>query len=160
MTNKLIKSLKKMGYILILTVGYTLVGIIVWSGVFYLLNKEASYTDSDTIEEMTGVELPEFRVIDSKMKQVSSFDFEQTGGADIEFLEVPDEAFFRILDSKLNDGGKNKEEIEGEWTRNGNKYTYSLMPMGGKSDFVREDGYFFLYIDKYSRKASMTYGNY
>jgi hypothetical protein len=160
MTNKLIKSLKNIGYILMLMVGYTLAGIIVWSGVFYLLNKEASYTDSDTIEEMTGVELPEFRVIDSRMKQVSRFDFEQTGGADIEFLEMPDEAFFRILDSKLNDGGKNQEEIEGEWTRNGNQYTYSLMPMGGKSDFVREDGYFFLYINKNSRKASMTYGNY
>ena len=124
------------------------------------MNKEDSYTDSDTIEEMTGVELPEFRVVDSRMKQVSSFDFEQTGGADIEFLEMPDEAFFRILDSKIDDSGKSKEEIEGEWTRNGNQYTYSLMPMGGKSDFVREDGYFFLYIDKNSRKASMTYGNY
>lgn len=141
-------------------VGYTLAGIIVWSGLLYFLDKEASYTDSDMIEDMTGVKIPEFRVIDSRMKEVSSFDFEQTGGADIEFLNVSDEAFFRILDSKIKNGGKNKEGIEGKWSRNGNQYTYSLMPMGGKSDFVREDGYFFLYIDKNSRKASMTYGNY
>lgn len=160
MKTKLFRFLKKTAFVLVLMIGSVGAGIIVWGSLFYFLEREKDLTNRKVIGKMTGVILPEYKVIDSKVNHLSSFDYEETTSTDIEFLEMPDQNFFKLLDQKVKVDLEGSGKLEGEWSKKDDEYTYSLMPMGARSDFVKEDGFFFLYINKNSKKGHIRHGNY
>lgn len=157
----MVKILKKIGYILLWTTGILFALVILLLTMGYLLNDSVDYTDRKIIQKITGVKIPEYKILDTKTTHLSDFDSEVTMSTTIEFIDIPDQDFFISLDKKINNTAtEGAEEDLGEWTREGIHYKYAILPMGAKSDFVRADGFFFLYIDKGSKKAHLTYGNY
>ncbi len=122
--------------------------------IYYDYHRKYRFTDTETIERITGIDYPDFKVLEYK-KDKSSFLGDYNDQLVIEFEEVPSEKFYQQIDSMITTGGS-------DWFKHGNTYSYSKMwgnglpaPEGEDND---EDMSFSISFDKGSRQATLKYG--
>ena len=114
------------------------------------------YTDIDVIENITGIRLPEFKIVDSD-KGNSSFTGDYTDVFEICFKEDISLSTFTRLDSIVKlDGSK--------WSKREDEYSYSIMWGNGlpapKGESAEDDGTFSLQIQKGSKNATIEHGTW
>jgi len=128
----------------------------------------SKYEDKDEIENITGIELPDFDIVDSDLDESKGFNFEFTKNCNIEFEALPDQQIFHILDSacKITDTEKinpnaqlNYRGSEGKftcWQRDSNTYTFykEFLYSEGKDHFFK------LVFVKGSKKGKLSYGTF
>jgi hypothetical protein len=128
----------------------------------------SSYEDLGDIEDIIGLELPEFEIISSKVDESKGREYEFTKTCEIEFEEQIEPDFFLLLDSlcnlntpdKLNPNSKTfYQGVEGKfhcWNKDSNTYIFNKDYM-----FTDEkDQFFKLKITKGSKKAELSYGTF
>lgn len=130
------------------------------------------YENREEIQNIIGVKIPKFKVIDSRLVHIRQFDFEFEVQSTIEFKTTPDDNFFFMLDSICElpvpeEPNKNSsffyyslEGVEGCWSKNGNEYKY-VRDWDNGGEFLHSlDAYFNFTIIKDSNTANIRYGNY
>lgn len=130
------------------------------------------YENRKEIQKITGIEIPDFEVVESRMLHMRPADFEFETVCTIEFEKLPGDNLFRILDSIcalsvpdtadvdssfLYNGLKN---VYQRWSKEGNKYEYGLINDFGEEFLHSKDAYFYLTLEKDSLTAHIRYGNY
>ena len=155
---------------------FILFGIIVTWFVYELINPQRQfqrrYENITEIRRIIGVEIPNFKVKDSKVVHLSDFDFEIEIQSTIEFDNLPDEKLFQKIDSicslpKPKSPNENSsyfyyslESIEHCWDKQGDSYWYSRNTDFGKKILHSTDAFFNLSLQKGSKIAKISYGNY
>jgi hypothetical protein len=130
------------------------------------------YEDRSVIQRIIGVEIPKFKIAESKLIHYQDFDFEFEVQSKIEFDTPPDLKFFNTLDSicslpipiKPNDNSSyfyyGIESIQSCWSKDSNNYKY-IRSSDSKPKFLHSsDAYFIFEIKKGSKIAEIAYGNY
>ena len=130
------------------------------------------YEDRTEIQRVIGVEIPKFKIAESKLTHYQDFDFEFEVQSKIEFDTPPDLKFFNTLDSicslpipiKPNDNSSyfyyGIESIQSCWSKDSNNYKY-IRSSDSKPKFLHSsDAYFIFEIKKGSKIAEIAYGNY
>lgn len=126
------------------------------------------YEDKDEIENITGIELPDFEIVDYDLDESKGFNFEFTKNCNIEFETLPDQQIFHTLDSawKIADTEKinQNEQINYQgseskftcWQRDSNSYTFykEFLYSEGKDHFFK------LVFVKGSKKSKLSYGTF
>ena len=128
----------------------------------------SKYEDKDEIENITGIELPDFDIVDSDLDESKGFNFEFTKNCNIEFETLPEQQIFNTLDSickipipeKVDPNTKQYYQgVEGKfacWQRDSNTYTFNkeYLYTEGKDHFFR------LVLVKGSKKGKLSYGTF
>jgi len=163
--------------------GLTMLVIIALSFVWFFLQlfpspdkihrKYSKHYESRTeIQRIIGVEIPKFKIVDSQLKHLRQFDFEFEVHTTIEFIELPDDKFFTMLDSicKLPVPQKPDENssyfyysldnIYSCWSKVGNEYKYDRNTDFGEKFLHSKDAYFEFEFIKGVKTAKIVYGNY
>jgi hypothetical protein len=140
------------------------------SAIHYMYSKQ--YENKKEIENIIGVKIPKFKVIDYRLVHSRQFDFEFEVQTTIKFKVMPEDKLFQTLDSICNlpipqEPDKNSsyfyyslEGINQCWSKNGDEYQYSRYTDFGKKILHSEDAYFSFTITKGREQAKITYGNY
>jgi hypothetical protein len=128
----------------------------------------STYEDEDEIEDITGVDIPDFEIITTNVEDSKSRKYEFTKTCEIEFEETLKPEFFHILDSLCNLNTPDKidpdsktffQGVEGVfhcWLKDSNTYMFNKDYM-----FTDEKNHFFeLKITKGSKKAELSYGTF
>jgi len=97
------------------------------------------FTNRKNIQRITGVNIPKFKVINSRLVHEQLFDTEYEFLTKIEFESLPDNIFFNKLDAMPS------------WHKKGDVYSYS---------YGIDDKYFCLKITKGSKIAEITDGKF
>lgn len=130
------------------------------------------YEKRNNIENIVGVKLPRYKVVESEIKVGQSFDSEFTVGATLKFRKPLDDAFFQKLDSIIllpvpekfdYDSSYFYYTLDGKqpcWIKEGDSYRYIRHTDFGKELLHSTDAFFYLTVTKGSDQASLTYGNY
>ena len=130
------------------------------------------YEHPRTLQKMMGVQLPKFKVIDSRLVDLSNFDFEFKTEATIEFNTPPGEHFFSALDSICNLPVPAEPDesssyfyygLEGVypcWRKNEDRYKYNRSTDFGEKVLHSKDAYFTFTIEKGAKTANLRYGNH
>jgi hypothetical protein len=107
------------------------------------------------------MDIPDYEVKKSIVRNQSDFDSEITVACEIDFIEGFKEKVFQKIDSTIIafERSSDKEGI-GHWVKDGNTYQYILDPVGRYNPYVQADGFFYFTIEKNSRKGRIVYGNY
>ena len=164
--------------------GMIMLLLIILSGFWFLLqifpSKEKTlskyserYENKSEIESIIGVEIPNFEIVDSKIKHMSSHgDFEFEVETSIEFDELPSSKLFKTLDSiitipvpkELTDQSSyfyyGIESISSCWSKDGNKYKYDRNTDFGEAFLHSKDAYYIFELTKGIKTAKIIYGNY
>ena len=173
------KSKWKIGLMLI-TIWLSIVGL----GAYWLLtnlfptregtHKEYAehYEKRSEIQRIIGVEIPKFKIAESKLTHYQDFDFEFEVQSKIEFDKAPDLKFFNTLDSicslpvptKPNESSSyfyyGIESIQRCWSKDSINYKY-IRSSDSRPKFLHSsDAYFIFEIKKGSKIAEIAYGNY
>lgn len=131
-----------------------------------------NYENEERIEEIIGVDLPEFTVESSEITHVQAFDAEATTNVVLKFKILPDKQFFLKLDSicalEVPDPiGKNNtifvaglESYYNPWSKDSNEYQFDIIGDPLKRKLHKEDAFFMLSIKKNSAYAKIRYGNF
>jgi hypothetical protein len=130
------------------------------------------YENRRKIQNIIGVKIPRFEVVDSRLIYLKEFDFEFKVEAKIEFKTAPDDDFFLKLDEicalpipqepDINSSFfyYSLEHVSKCWSKHGNEYRYvRTTDLGGKL-LHSTDAYFYFTITKGSKTAEIVYGNY
>lgn len=132
----------------------------------------ARYENREKIESITGISIPEFTVESSKITHIGQFDFEFTTDAVLKFKTLPSEKTFRYLDSicelEVLDSVDTSSKIFAPgiesyypcWSKEKNKYQFSIVSDLLKVRLHKEDAFFTLTLEKNSPYAELRYGNY
>ncbi|MEI8045797.1 MAG: hypothetical protein WCI92_00355 [Bacteroidota bacterium] len=130
------------------------------------------YENRKEIQNIIGVEIPKFKVVDSRLIYMHGIDFEFEVQSKIEFETFPDDNLFGELDSICRlqvpqEPNKSSsffyyslECIGRCWEKNGNEYKYSRETDFGEKFLHSTDAYFYFTITKGSKTAKIRYGNY
>jgi len=130
------------------------------------------YENRKKIQKITGVEIPDFKVVESRMLHMRPADFEFETVCLIEFKELPGDNMFTTLDSlcalpiplsaEVNSSFfyNGLERVYGCWSKEGNKYEYGRNTDFGEKFLHSKDAYFYLTLEKDSLTANLRYGNY
>lgn len=129
------------------------------------------YENRSKIESITGISIPEFTVDSSKITHMSQFDFEFTTEAVLKFKYPLSNKTFQYLDSlcelytpasvdTTQEGSTQSEPANIYWSKENNKYQFSIIGDPLKKNMHKEDAFFMLTIKKNSPYAELTYGNY
>ena len=114
------------------------------------------FTNKDTIERITGVTYPNFKIVEYT-KGRTSFQGDYNDQLIIEFKETPSAAFYQKLDSLI-------AVEQSDWSKRDNVYSYSKMWVNGlpapKGEDNEEDMTFSIEFDKGSKKAIIGYGTW
>jgi hypothetical protein len=131
-----------------------------------------NYETEEKIEEVIGVDLPEFTVESSQITHAQAFDAEFTTNVVLKFKILPDKQFFLKLDSicalKIPDTieENNKTFVAGlesyynPWSKDSNQYRFEMIGDHLKRRLHKEDAFFMLSIKKNSAYAEIRYGNF
>jgi hypothetical protein len=130
------------------------------------------YENRTEIQKITGIELPKFKVIDSKFSTSKGLESEFETISTIEFRDDLNDTFFATLDSICNlpmpeQPNENSsyfyyslEHIGRCWSKDNNVYKYERNTDFGEKFLHSKDAYFYLTIEKGSKIAELKYGNY
>lgn len=132
------------------------------------------YENKAAVERIIGVEIPDFKIINTNLTHYQISDFEFETNAEIEFDEPLSEEFFHQLDSitqlpqpdpesidkKSNYFYNSLESIGRSWSKEGDTYQYKRVTDFGEYYLHSTDSYFYFTVDKGSRSARLKYGNY
>ena len=114
------------------------------------------FTNKDTIEKITGVKYPNFKIVEYT-KGRTSFQGDYNDQLIIEFKEAPSAAFYQKLDSLI-------AVEQSDWSKRDNVYSYSKMWGNGlpapKGEDNEEDMTFSIEFEKGSKKAIIGYGTW
>lgn len=112
------------------------------------------FTNKDTIERITGVTYPNFKIVEYT-KGRTSFLGDYNDQLIIEFKETPSTAFYQKLDSLI-------AVEQSDWSKRDNVYSYSKIWGNGlpapKGEDDEEDMTFSIEFEKGSKKAIIGYG--
>lgn len=136
-----------------------LLGIVLYYLGLNYYNENYKLTSRRELSQVTGVELPAFRIVDKNMGNIA-FNGNQSNRYEIEFKVLPDEGFYSQLDSVC--------KLDSYWSRRVEdkqvKYSYSRMwgngmeaPEGQDPD---EDRFVSFFLVKGEMRASMTIGTW
>ena len=130
------------------------------------------YEDRSVIQRIIGVEIPKFKIAESKLIHYQDFDFEFEVQTKIEFDTPPDLKFFNTLDSicslpiptKPNENSSyfyyGIESIQSCWSKDSVNYKY-IRSSDSRPKFLHSsDAYFIFEIKKGAKIAEIAYGNY
>jgi ABC-type multidrug transport system fused ATPase/permease subunit len=130
------------------------------------------YEKRTEIQKITGLEISEFKVVNSRLTNSRNFDFEFNVQATIEFRTVPDHHFYSILDSicmlpvpeVLDENSSffyyGVDKIHRCWSKEGDQYIYNRINDSGEKFLHSSDAYFRFLITRGSATAELEYGNY
>lgn len=122
--------------------------------IYYAYHRKYRFSDTETLERITGVHFPDFKVVEYK-KDKNSFLGDYNDQLIIEFEEFPSEKFYTRIDSLIATEGS-------EWFEHENTYSYSKMWGNGlsapKGEDDDEDMSFSISFDKGSKQAILRYG--
>ena len=121
--------------------------------IYYAYHRKYRFTDTETLERITGIDYPNFKLVKYK-KDKSSFLGDYNDLLIIEFNEIPSGRFYQQIDSLVatEDSG---------WFKHDNTYSYSKMWGNGLSAPEGEDDEdmsFSISFDKGSKQATLRYG--
>lgn len=120
------------------------------------LNNRYRFRDNDTIGRITGTSFPAFIVREYKEGQ-KSFTGDHTDIYLIEFREIPSDAFYKSLDSLIN-------EPNSGWSVSDNQYFYSIVWGNGfsapKGEDDEDDGFINITLEKGEKLAKIIYGSW
>jgi hypothetical protein len=131
-----------------------------------------TYENRKEIQNIIGVKIPRFEVVDSRLVHMKRFDFEFEVQCTIEFKTMPDDNLYHKLDNICaltipaapDENSKyfyySLESIGRCWTKAGNEYRYARNTDFGEKFLHSKDAYFYFTITKGSRTAKIRYGNY
>jgi len=139
----------------------------------YIHHKYAKrYENRKEIQNITGVVIPKFDVVESRLMHLNEFDFEFEIHTIIEFFKIPEDNLFFTLDSICvlpvpsapnNNSSYFYYGLEGIyrcWTKKGDEYQYNRNTDFGDKFLHSSDAYFYFTIKKDFKKAEIRYGNY
>ena len=140
----------------------------------YRVHKKYSnfYEDKGKIENLLGVQMPNFTVKESKLVYLREFDFEFEVNAILEFKNLRNDDFFFLLDSlstlekpsEIDDRSQffysSVESISRCWNKYEDEYRYERDTDFGEHFLHSKDSYFRIIIKKDSKIAELDYGNY
>lgn len=130
------------------------------------------YEDRSNIRALTGIDIPRYQIVDSKLVHFHTFDFEFEVQADIKFKKPLDENLFLFLDSICalhvpSEIDKTSsyfyyglEDKYPCWTKDGDVYKYVRITDFGEEFLHSTDAYFYFILTRGSETASLVYGNY
>jgi hypothetical protein len=131
------------------------------------------YENRNEIQRIIGVEIPKFKIVDSKLIHLNqSGDFEFEVQTIIEFKELPNDKLFEKLDSIIiitmpQEPNENSsffyyglENIFSCWSKDGDKYKYARNTDFGEKFLHSKDAYFNFEMKRGSKTAKLVYGNY
>jgi len=130
------------------------------------------YENREKIQNIIGVKIPKFKVIESNLVHLRNFDFEFEVQSTIEFKTLLDDNLFNELDSicvlpiPQNPEKESSffyyslESIDRCWTKNENEYRYTRHTDFGGKLLHSTDAYFYFTITKGSKTGEIKYGNY
>lgn len=130
------------------------------------------YEKRNEIQNIIGVEIPEFKIVDSHLVYFRDFDFEFEVIAEIEFKTGLTDNFFITLDSICELEVPQEPDINSSffyysiesighcWSKSGREYNYKRVTDFGGKFLHSSDAYFYLTIAKGSKSAEIKYGNY
>jgi len=131
------------------------------------------YESRSHIQEIIGVKIPEFDVINSQNESNNAlFDSESNTKTTIEFRSLPDDKLFLLLDSICKLPFPEKVDVNSIffyislesssrcWSKKGDKYYYGRNTDFGEKFLRSKDSYFYFRITKGSKTAEIEYGNY
>ena len=128
------------------------------------------YENKSEIESIMGVEIPDFVIVESKIKHSRSHFFEIE--TRILFHEFPSSKLFKTLDSiitipvpkELTDQSSyfyyGLESISSCWSKDGNKYRYNRDTDFVDAFFYCKDAHYEFELTKGVKTAKIIYGNY
>ncbi len=131
-----------------------------------------NYETEEKIEEVIGVDLPEFTIESSELTHSQAFDAESTTNVVLKFKILPDKQFFHTLDSicalKVPDTIQNNnklfvaglESYYNPWSKESTEYQFAIIGDPLKRKLHKEDAFFMLSIKKNSAYAEIRYGNF
>ena len=120
------------------------------------LNNRYRFRDHHTIGRITGTSFPAFIVREYKEGK-RSFTGDHTDILLIEFREIPSDAFYKSLDSLIN-------EPNSGWSVSENQYSYSIVWGNGfpvpKGENDEDDGFINITLEKGKKLAKISYGSW
>lgn len=163
--------------------GLTMLAIIALSAVWFYFqlfpspwktHKQYSklYENKTEIQRILGVEIPKFRIVNSRIKHFNVLDYEFEVQSKLKFYAPPDDKFYNLLDSicslpmpeELDENSSyfyyGLENIYRCWSKDENKYKYARNTDFGEKFLHSKDAYFYFEIIRGSKKAEIEYGNY
>lgn len=131
-----------------------------------------NYEDEEKIEEIIGMELPQFTIENSQTTHLQAFDAESSNNVVLKFKTLPDKQFFNTLDSicklevpdTVEENSKifaaGLESYYNVWSKDSNQYKFSIIGDHLKRTLHKEDAFFMLTIKENSLYAELKYGNF
>jgi hypothetical protein len=130
------------------------------------------YLDKWNIEEIIGVDIPDFNVVNTQITRQNKRNFEFDVIAEIEFKKPLKASFFKTLDSISNlpipkdikrDNSYFYKSLESPskcWFKNDSGFKYSRNTDFGEYKLHSKDAYFNMTFKNNSRRAQLNFGNY
>lgn len=130
------------------------------------------YENRKEIQKITGIEIPGFEIVESRMLHMRPADFEFETVCTIKFEKPLGEDLFRTLDSvcalpvpdtaDVNSSFffNGLENVYPCWSKEGTKYEYERSTDFGEEFLHSKDAYFYLTLERDSLTAHLRYGNY
>lgn len=122
--------------------------------IYYAYHRKYRFTDTETLERITGIDYPDFKIVKYK-KDKSSFLGDYNDMLVIEFDEIPSEGFYQRIDSLVT-------TEDSSWFKHDNTYSYSKMWGNGfpapEGENNEEDMSFTISFDKGNKQAILRYG--
>lgn len=129
------------------------------------------YERRSEIQKIIGVEIPKFKIVDSRLTSFNESDFEFEVLTTIEFKKLPDDNIYSLLDSiilvpipeepdeKSSFFYYSLEKIQRCWSKKENKYYYKRHTDFGEKLLHSTDAFFYFEIERGSNTAEIVYGN-
>lgn len=130
------------------------------------------YENRIEMQRILGVEVPKFSIVSSEIQHLNGFDSEIKVKCILEFKSLPDDKFYKKLDRICSlpipkAPNKNSslfyyglENIDRCWSKDGNRYVYDRNTDFGDKFLHSQDAYFNFEMERGSKTAVLTYGNY
>lgn len=130
------------------------------------------YENKNELQKLIGLEIPKYKIIDSKMTHSARFDSEKTTKVTIKFNNKIDSNTYKTLDSLCSLPFQNNPNVSSSyfyssvetaqrcWTKTDDVYRYYRITDFGEYFLDSRDAFFDLKIKKGSQTAELMYGNF
>jgi len=148
-------------YLVKVFIGLSLVVIFLFIGFKYFTPNNI-LESREVVMKIIRITIPEFDILESKVKHQSNFDSEISTTTKIQFNHNPDNTIFNQIDSIIILTGKSKvmDTELGYWKKKGDDYEYILINQGMEHTYIESDGFFYFKMKKNSIFGEIEYGNY
>jgi hypothetical protein len=130
------------------------------------------YENKNELQKLIGLEIPSYKIVDSKMTHSARFDSEKTTKVTIKFNNKIDSNTYKTLDSLCSLPFQNNPNVSSSyfyspvetaqrcWTKTDDVYRYYRITDFGEYFLDSRDAFFDLKIKKGSQTAELMYGNF